>query len=65
MRSKCKCFVHIVRHQMKLAFAIAEQAVVAGPCPITITVDQNVIERQELQRTIDIKNRIERRFQLI
>ena len=44
---------------------IEEQAVIAGPHPVAIPVDQRCIECQKPQGAIDIQNRIQCRLQLV
>ena len=50
---------------MEAAFAVLVNAVIAGANPIAVVVDQDIFERQELQRAVNIQEGSKSRHQLV
>ena len=50
---------------MELALFVQVKTVVAGADPIAVVIDQRVIQREKLERAINIQNRREGGFELI
>ncbi len=56
---RLKGLVHVVGDDVELPLRIAIQAVIAGPGPVAVAVDQDVIKRQEPEDTVDVEDRLE------
>ena len=56
--------VEVVRQDVKLPVLVPVDAVVAGPRPVAVAVDERDVEREEPQRAVDVEDRLERRLEL-
>src|SRR6185436_4110446 len=60
-----KGFVRIVWDQMKTSFLVLIQAVVAGASPISVVIDERILNRQKLQSAFDVEQRQKHSFKFL
>ncbi len=61
---RTQAFVDVVRKDVEAALLVLIDVVVARARPVAVAVDQRDVERQELERAVDVQDRRERRFEL-
>ena len=57
--------VHVVRDGVELALGVEVQAVVAGPDPVPVVVDQGHVEGQKPEQPVHVEDRFQRLFELV
>ena len=57
--------VHVVRDEVELPLRVAVEAVVAGPNPVAVVVDEGDVQGQEPEQAVDVEDRLEGGFELV